>query len=294
MRLVVFRAKDFLLRGACRFCIFCFYPGCAMPLHKSLWPPVIAVLIPLFLLLFWQVAVRLFLIPEWLLPAPLDIIFALVDSWQLMLPHLGQTLIEVFVGLFTAVVAGVSCAALLDCSSIVRRAIYPLLIISQTFPVIVLAPLLVIWFGFGLLPKVIVVSLFCFFPIAMNTTDGLSSTSEEITNLFHSMNANWWQFWLKARLPSALPCFFSGLKIAASYSVIAAVVGEWVGAEQGLGIYLLRTSASYQTVQVFAVISVISVLSMLVFSFIVLLERFSIPWHFSSASTKYLTQDFPK
>lgn len=259
---------------------------------KTAGPLAIAVLMPLLLLLIWQACVQWFLIPQWLLPAPLDIAATLVENWQLMLPHLGQTLLEVVTGLSIAVVAGVACAALLDYSSIVRRTLYPLLIISQTFPVIVLAPLLVIWFGFGLLPKVIVVALFCFFPIAMNTADGFASANDDITQLFHSMNASWWNIWSKVRFPSALPAFFSGLKIAASYSVIATVVGEWVGAEQGLGIYLLRTSASYQTVQVFAVIVVISLLSLLVFSCIVLLERISIPWHVSKDSSNTTRHSF--
>ena len=247
----------------------------------ALWQSVLLVSGCLLLVFaLWEVSVKLFDIASWLLPAPSVIINTLFTNGQVLLAHAGQTLIEVLCGMLLAVTLGIGCAALIDSSTIARRLIYPLLVISQTIPAIVLAPLLVIWFGFGVLPKVIVVTLFCFFPIAINTAEGLGSSQKELLDLVRSMNASWWQTWSKIRLYSALPAFFSGLKIAASYSIIAAVIGEWVGAEQGLGIYLLRSAGAFQTAHVFATISVISLMSLAMFTLVVALERVMIPWNF--------------
>ena len=195
----------------------------------------------------WELAVLALAVPKWILPAPSAIWQAFWDTRALMGVHVGQTMLEVAIGIGVALMTGVAVAAILDYSPVLRRAVYPLLVISQTVPILALAPLLIIWFGFGIAPKVIVVTLFCFFPIAINTSDGLTSTEPEMVDLFRSMGATRPQIWLKVRLPAAAPYFFSGLKIAATYSVAGAVVGEWVGAKQGLGIFLLRSSAAFKT-----------------------------------------------
>ena len=232
------------------------------------------------LAVIWELAVRGLGVPKWILPAPSAIWQAFWETRALLGVHVGQTLLEVAIGIGVAVTAGVTVAAALDFSPWLRRAVYPLLVISQTVPILVLAPLLIIWFGFGIAPKVIVVTLFCFFPIAINTSDGLNSTEPELIDLFRSMGATWPQLWLKVRLPAAAPYFFSGLKIAATYSVAGAVVGEWVGAKQGLGIYLLRSSAAFQTAQVFSTIVIISLLSILLFLTVFVIERGTMPWYF--------------
>ena len=234
----------------------------------------------ILLLLIWEAIVHWRAIPVWLLPAPSAIGQAFWDNRVHLGPHIGQTLLEVIIGLSTATLAGVLIAGILDCSPWLRRAIYPLLVFSQTVPILALAPLLIIWFGFGILPKVIVVTLFCFFPIAINTTDGLAAAEPELLDLFHSMGASWGQIWRKVRFPAALPYFFSGLKIAATYSVAGAIVGEWVGAKQGLGIYLLRSSAAFKTAQVFSAIAITSLLSIILFLAVFIIERWAMPWFY--------------
>lgn len=228
----------------------------------------------------WELAVFGLAVPKWILPAPSAIWQAFWDTRSLMGAHVGQTMLEVAIGIGVALTTGVAVAAVLDFSPWLRRAVYPLLVISQTVPILALAPLLIIWFGFGIAPKVIVVTLFCFFPIAINTSDGLTSTEPELIDLFRSMGATWPQIWIKVRLPAAAPYFFSGLKIAATYSVAGAVVGEWVGAKQGLGIFLLRSSAAFQTAQVFSAIVITSLLSILLFLTVLVVERGLMPWYF--------------
>ena len=247
-----------------------------MPAARFAFPA--AVLLTLALL--WELAVWGFQVPKWILPSPSAIWQAFWEMRALLAVHVAQTMLEVAIGISTAVAAGVSVAAAINFSPWLRRAVYPLLVISQTVPILALAPLLIIWFGFGIAPKVIVVTLFCFFPIAINTSDGLTSTEPELIDLFRSMGATWLQIWRKVRLPAALPYFFSGLKIAATYSVTGAIVGEWVGAKQGLGIYMLRSSAAFKTAQVFSAIAITSLLSIALFLSVFALERTMMPWHF--------------
>ena len=247
-----------------------------MKTTRLLFPvAVILTLVALWELVVWAVAV-----PKWILPAPSAIWQAFWETRALIGVHVGQTLLEVVIGIGVAVSTGVAVAAALDFSPWLRRGIYPLLVFSQTVPILALAPLLIIWFGFGIVPKVIVVTLFCFFPIAINTSDGLTATEPELIDLFRSMGATWPQIWQKVRLPAAAPYFFSGMKIAATYSVAGAVVGEWVGAKQGLGIYLLRSSAAFKTAQVFSTIAIISFLSILLFLTVFVIERTMMPWYF--------------
>jgi ABC-type nitrate/sulfonate/bicarbonate transport system permease component len=160
-----------------------------------------------------------------------------------------------------------------------RRAIYPLLITSQTIPIIALAPLLLIWFGYNIGPKVLVVALYCFFPIAVACADGLAAAEPELIKLLRSMRATRWQILWLVRLPGAMPSFFSGLRIAATYSVTGAIFGEYVGAEKGLGIYMKLEANSFATIQVFAAILVTAVLSLLLFGLVSLIERIALPWY---------------
>ncbi len=241
-------------------------------------------LVLIVLAVVWELAVRGLAVPVWILPSPSAIWQSFWETRDLIGVHVGQTLLEVAIGVAVAVTAGVAVAAAMDFSPWLRRAIYPLLVISQTVPIIALAPLLIIWFGFGIAPKVIVVTLFCFFPIAVNTSDGLTATEPDIVDLFRSMGATWPQIWRKVRLPAAGPYFFSGLKIAATYSVAGAVVGEWVGAKQGLGIYLLRMSAAFKTASVFMTIAIISLLSIVLFLTVFVVERRIMPWYFAERS----------
>jgi len=235
------------------------------------------------LLAFWELYVRSGQISPAVLPTPTGIVQALIDNWDVISVHTLQTLLETVLGMAAATLLGLLLAALLDISSWTRRAIYPLLVTSQTIPMIALAPLLLIWFGFDLGPKVIVVTLYCFFPIAVACADGLASADPELMKLLRSMRASRWQALWLVRLPGAMPSFFSGLRIAATYSVTGAIFGEYVGAYQGLGIYMQTSANSHAIILVFAAILVTAVLSLLLFGLVSLIERIALPWYHGAA-----------
>lgn len=226
----------------------------------------------------WQTATVVFALPAWLLPSPLEIARTLMASQDLLRQHVPRTVEETLAGFAAAFATGVVCGLAIDYSPTVRRALLPLLIASQTIPMIAIAPLLVIWFGYGLLPKMLVVALICFFPIVINTVDGLRSVDPEMASLVRSMGASPGQVFRLVRLPGALPHLFSGTKIAVTYTVIAAIVGEWAGASQGLGIYMIRASDQLLTARVFAAIVVSSTLSILLFLAVTLVERLIVRW----------------
>ena len=231
----------------------------------------------------WQLVAWGLRVPKWLLPSPTQIVGAGVATWQLLAWHSAQTVAETGLGLVLAIGGGFGLAVAIDLSPTLRRTLYPLLVASQTIPIMALAPLLVIWFGYGTASKAVVVGLVCFFPIAVATADGLRAADPELLALLRSMGATRRQVFLKVRLPGALPGFFSGLKIAITYSVIGAIIGEWVGAGRGLGVYMLRSSNSFLTEQVFAAIAVTSLLSIALFLAVGAVERLALPWYYTAA-----------
>lgn len=234
------------------------------------------------LLALWEVAVRANLSLAQFLPPPSAIVQALALNWGTLYDNTIPTLLETLLGMFAATALGLLLAVLLDLSSWSRRAIYPLLITSQTIPIVALAPLLLIWFGFDINPKVIVVTLYCFFPIAVATADGLGSAEPDLLKLLKSMGASRWQMLWLVQLPGALPAFFSGLRIAATYGVTGAIVGEFVGAEKGLGIYMVTAANSHAIPVVFAAIGVTAVLSLALFGLVNVIERLMLPWYQAS------------
>jgi ABC-type nitrate/sulfonate/bicarbonate transport system permease component len=234
------------------------------------------------LLTIWELSVRAGQISPHVLPTPTAIVQALIDNWDVISVHTLQTLLETVLGMAAATLLGLVLAVMLDISLWMRRAIYPLLVVSQTIPIIALAPLLLIWFGFGLEPKVIVVTLYCFFPIAVACADGLAGAEPAQLNLLRSMHASRWQILWLVRLPGAMPSFFSGLRIAATYSVTGAIFGEYVGAYRGLGIYMQTAANSFAIVLVFAAILVTAVLSLALFGLVSLIERLALPWYHGS------------
>ena len=241
-----------------------------------------ALVLTLALLALWELFVRAGHVSVQVLPSPIAIIQALFNNWSIIYDNTLQTLLETVLGLTLAALLGLLLAITLDISSWVRRAVYPLLITSQTIPIIALAPLLLIWIGYDIRPKLIIVTLYCFFPIAVATVDGLASAEPELIKLLHSMRATRWQILRLVRLPGAMPAFFSGLRIAAAYSVIGAIFGEYVGAEKGLGIYMQKAANSFATIDVFAAILVTTILSLLLFGLVSLIERIALPWYHGS------------
>lgn len=234
----------------------------------------------LMILLLWQMTVLWFHVEKWILPGPLEIISSFWQTKELMFYHIIPTVFEAIVGLISAIFIGIAVALIMEWSPLARKIIYPFLILSQTIPFIALAPLLTLWFGFGLIPKVIVIALVCFFPITISLFDGFSTIDSSLLKLMHSMNATRWQMMKWVKWPSSLPTFFSGLRIAGAYSILAAVISEWVGADRGLGIFLTRSAKSYLVERVFAIVGIITVLSIAVVLTVEGLARIFIPWHY--------------
>jgi len=244
------------------------------------------ILTGLITLLIWQIAVGFFHIDSWILPAPSQIFIAFWQSSSLIFYHLVPTVIEAAAGLVVAVFISIFIAILMERYQIMKKIIYPFLIISQTIPFIILAPLLTLWFGFGFLPKIIIITLVCFFPITINLFDGFQGIDQAVLSLLKSMGASQKQVFKLIKLPASLPAFFSGVRIAAAYSILGAVVSEWMGADRGLGILLIRSTKSYLTDRVFAVIGVITILSILAVFLVEIITRISIPWHYHKLRVK--------
>jgi len=219
---------------------------------------------------------------SFILPSPVEVIEAGWATRALLLNAIGTTMLETTAGLAIALVFGVALAAAMDLSPFLRRALYPLLVASQTVQILAIAPLLIIWFGFGLTPKVIIVVLICFFPLAVSTADGLASSDPDHIALLRSMGATRGEIWRMVRLPSALPAFFSGLRVAVTYSVVGATIGEWVGGSAGLGLYLLRSKNALRTDQVFVAMLITTLLSIGLFALVYVIERAALPWYHSA------------
>ena len=222
----------------------------------------------------WEAVCRMFAVPPFILPPPSTVVVALWDLRESLLGvHLWATLKEVLLGLSVSIVFGVLLAFAMSMSKLIERLVYPYIVISQTIPIIALSPVFILWFGYDLSGKIAVTILFTFFPIVVNTYDGLRSTDQEMLQLIKKMGANRWQILTKLQLPSCLPHFFSGLKVAATYSVAGATIGEWLGASVGLGYFGRRASGNFQAPALFASVLLLSVLGMLLFWLVGRIER---------------------
>lgn len=251
-------------------------PNRTLPVLVGRWLP--PLLLCLSVLVLWEAYVRIADVPDTILPAPSRIVDGTRDSSSDLFWHTRQTLMETVLGFALAVVVALLCATAVDFWPLVRRALFPLLIASQTIPVIALAPLLVLWFGYGAMPKVLVVGLVCFFPMVVAGVHGLTATDPELLRLYRTFGAGAWRRFLMVRVPTALPSLFAGMRIAVTYSVIGAVFGEYVGAERGLGIFLQTSKNAYRTDLVFAMIAVTAALSLTLYGLVSLVERLMIPW----------------
>lgn len=237
-----------------------------------------AILVVFIFLIIWQLYTSNGFVSSSILPAPTAIAHTLFINRAIIWSQVTQTMAETIIGLVIAIALGIAFGVALFLSSPLRKALYPLLVVSQTVPLIALAPLLLIWFGFDLLPKVIIVVLYCFYPISIAVASGLATADAHLVDLMKSLRASRWQTLRYVQLPAALPSFFSGLKISTTYAITGAVVGEYVGAYKGLGIYM-ETAAHADAINVvFATIGVIVGLSLLLLSAVLLIEKWSMPW----------------
>jgi putative hydroxymethylpyrimidine transport system permease protein len=230
------------------------------------------------LVVAWEVIVRVGHVPEYLLPAPSQILADLKTDWVILWPAMWVTLREVLIGFVIATAAGVGLAVLLHLYGPLRRALYPLLIGSQTIPIVVLAPILVILLGYGILPKLVIVALICFFPIVVNGLDGLRAVDDDFIRMMYTLDATRWGIFRRIEFPGALPSFFSGMRIAATFASIGAVFGEWSGSNAGLGYVMLEATPNLLTSRIFAAILMLTVISLALFGLVSLLERIAVPW----------------
>ena len=227
----------------------------------------------------WELAARLDVLADalhiepFLVPAPSDIAQSLWNDRGLLVDNGWVTMKEVLAGFALSVVAGVGFAVVLHLSPALRRAIYPLLVASQTVPIVVIAPILVVWLGFGIGPKLVIIALICFFPITVNTLDGLGSVDPDLVKMMRTLDASRSQILGRVEAPTALPYFFSGAKVAVAVAVIGAVFGEWSGSSSGLGHLIQEASAQLQTARTFAAVAVLSALAILLFALLAGLER---------------------
>ncbi|HEY7858281.1 MAG TPA: ABC transporter permease [Candidatus Nanopelagicales bacterium] len=250
---------------------------------RHYWPTA-ALLVALVLL--WQLAINVFDVPNYVVPAPSEIFATLVADWSdILASALWTTMAEVIIGFAISVVAGVGIATILHWSPLTRRVVYPLLIGSQTVPIVVIAPILAIIFGYTLLPKVLLVALVCFFPIVVNTLDGFASTDPDLLRMMRTLDGSRWGSFRKIEFPASLPSMFSGLRIAATYASVGAVFGEYGGSENGLGYVMIQATPQLQTSLVFAAILLLSLMSIALFLVVSGTERLLAPWaHEGTAS----------
>ncbi|MFA9405865.1 MAG: ABC transporter permease [Anaerolineales bacterium] len=247
--------------------------------RRNLIPPFLLII---FVILVWQTVALRSGLSAFILPSPIQVLQAGWETREVLGSAITTTMLETMIGLTIATILGVLIAAAIDLSSVVRRALYPILVASQTVQILAIAPLLIIWFGFSMLPKVMIVVLICFFPLAVNTADGLASADPDYVSLLRAMGADRKQVWRLVRFPAALPAFFTGLRIAVTYSVVGATIGEWVGGSDGLGLYMLRSKNALATDQVFVGIVLTSMLSIGLFLLVYVIERALLPWYYSS------------
>lgn len=232
----------------------------------------------LALLLIWEGAVRIFDIPLYVLPSPVQVVRTLFAELPTLYGHCQVTVMEALAGISISLVLALFLGILMDCFPFVRQGLYPILVVTQTVPMIVLAPIFIIYMGFGIAPKILTVVLMCFFPVAVSFSDGLSQVNEEYVHLVRSYGAGRWSSYWLVKIPAAVPSLLSGLKVAATYSISGAVVGEWIGAQEGLGYYLLRVKNGYMLDKVFACVLVIIFLSLCMNGLIRLYQHFALPY----------------
>lgn len=243
---------------------------------RNFWPfPVTVVTV----LIIWELSVRVFHTPNYLLPSPTHIMTVMISSWQLIGYHSGVTLYEALAGFVLGSIAGFFIACIMSYSRVCERLLYPFLLVSQTFPKEAMAPLLLVWLGFGVMPKITVAALISFFPVAINATRGLTLVDPSLVDLMRTLSASPSQVFFKLRLPHSLPYLFAGLKMAGTLSVIGAIVGEFVGASAGLGYLIQVGNSQLNTALVFAALFALGVITMGLFLGIEMLEKIALRRH---------------
>lgn len=229
-------------------------------------------------LILWQTICSLGIVDSFMLPSPIQVVKAFISEFPALMEHSVITLSEAFLGLGLGILLGFFMAVLMDQFDVLYKACYPLIVLTQTVPTVAIAPLLVLWFGYEMTPKVILIVITTFFPIAVGLLNGFKSVDKDSIHLLRAMGAGRWQIFRYLKLPGAMPQFFSGLRISASYAVVGAVISEWLGGFGGLGVYMTRVKKAFSFDKMFAVIFLISIISLLLMKGVDLLQKKCMPW----------------
>ena len=246
--------------------------------YQSIRSKLYPLLFIFLLILIWGLICMSGAVPPFMLPSPYKVVLALLGDFPLLMSHAAVTLAEALIGLSLSVVFGVLAAVFMDRFESMYLAAYPILVLTQTVPAIAIAPLLILWMGFGIAPKVLLIFITCFFPITVSTLSGLRSVDSDIISLLRSMGASAMQILIRAKLKASLESFFAGLKLAAAYSIIGAVITEWLGGSAGLGVYMTRVRKAYALDKMFAAIILISLVSLLLMKLVDVIHKKSMPW----------------
>ena len=231
-----------------------------------------------FILIVWQLVSSIGLVDSFMLPSPVRVVKAFITEFPTLMEHSLVTLAEAFIGLAFGILLGFVMAVLMDQFDGLYKAFYPLIVLTQTVPTVAIAPLLVLWFGYEMTPKIILIVLTTFFPIAVGLLNGFKSVDKDSINLLRAMGAGRWQIFNHIKFPGALSEFFAGLRISASYAVVGAVISEWLGGFSGLGVYMTRVKKAFSFDKMFAVIFLISIISLLLMKGVDLLQKKCMPW----------------
>ena len=241
------------------------------------------------LIVGWDVVIRVFKIPPYLIPPPLQVVTQLVKEWPMLWRESLPPLYATLGGFVASVLVGVPIAMWISYSRVVESFVYPLLVFSQSVPKVAIAPLFVVWFGFGVIPKVIAAFLLGFFPVIVATVQGFKSIESDVIDLARSMGASPLKVFIKFRLPQAMPAIFSGLKVSVTLAVVGAVVGEFVGSNSGLGYVLQKANGTFDLPLMFAALVILSMIGVLLFLVLELIERWVLPWHASQRHDMQVT-----
>ncbi|WP_342147651.1 ABC transporter permease [Rickettsiella endosymbiont of Aleochara curtula] len=234
--------------------------------------------IPIWFIIIWECLIHILQLPNYILPTPFEVLKSLIDHAALITSETLPTLVEILLGLFFGVILGVTIALSMSLFRPLHNFLLPLLLASQALPVFAIAPLLVLWFGYGVIAKIITTTFMLFFPITNNFLDGLKQTPKNYLNMAEMMNSSRWQILLQIRIPAALPNLASGIRLATTMAPLGAIVGEWVGSNQGLGFLLLNANAQMQIDLMFAVLLVIFFLGILLYYLVDTLIKLALPW----------------
>ena len=230
------------------------------------------------MLVIWQSVCSLGWVENFLLPSPIQVTKTLVKEFPILMEHSMVTLTEAFVGLIFGILLGFVMAVLMDQFEPLYKAFYPLVVLSQTIPTVAIAPLLVLWFGYDMAPKIILIVITTFFPIAIGLLNGFRTVDQDFVHLLQAMGAGRFQIFKHIKLPSSMSQFFAGLRISASYAVVGAVISEWLGGFSGLGVYMTRVKKAFSFDKMFAVIFLISFISLLLMKGVDWLQKKCMPW----------------